>query len=85
MRVACSRRESFIPIAIDVVVERQLLPLLDWAVGEDAHPDVVSNSPLRHIAVGIAAVVGEPADTATFRSVDILRRKSGGIRMDSGV
>ena len=61
-----------IPISIDVIVERQLLVLLDGAVREDAHADVLSDRPLRDIAIGIAAVVGETADTSALGSIDEL-------------
>lgn len=69
---AYNRRKNVLPIAVDVVVERQLFVLLDRTVGEDAHPDVVPDSPLRDIAVGITAMVSESTDTATLRGVDVL-------------
>lgn len=40
------------PIAIDVVVEGELLMLLDIPLGEDAHAHPVADRPLRDIAVG---------------------------------
>ena len=47
--------------------------LLDGAVGEYAHPDVLVNRPLRHIAVGITTVVGEPTDPSALGRIDELR------------
>lgn len=71
-RTAYSRWKNVLPITVDVVVKRQLLVLLDRTVGENAHADVVPDSPLRDIAVGITAMVGEPTDTTTLCGVDVL-------------
>ena len=49
--------EDYTPISVNVIVERQLLVLLDSAVCEDAHADVVANSPFRDIAIRIARSV----------------------------
>jgi hypothetical protein len=42
------------PVAIDVIVERELLVLLDRAIRENAHSDVLSDGPLCDVAVRIA-------------------------------
>lgn len=39
---------------------------------ENAHADIFTYSPLRNIAVGITAMVGEATDTTAFGSVDEL-------------
>ena len=46
--------------------------LLDGTVREDAHADMISDRPLRDIAIGIAAMVGETADTPALGSIDEL-------------
>ena len=67
------RHESWnAPIAVDVVVERQLLVSLDIPLGEDAHPHMVPHCPLRHIAVGVTAVVREPPNASAFGRIDKL-------------
>ena len=62
----------YLPVSVHVVVERQLLVLLDGTVREDAHADMLPDRPLRDIAIGIAAVVGETADTPALGSIDEL-------------
>ena len=62
-----------LPITVDVVVEGQLLVLLDCAICEDAHPDAVADCPLCDIAVRVATVVGEPADSTALSGVDVLQ------------
>lgn len=62
----------YIPITIDVVVEGQLLVLPDQSFRENAHPNMVSNGPLGHITIGIAAVVGESTNPTALRCVDEL-------------
>ena len=69
-----------IPISIDVIVERQLLVLLDGAVREDAHADVVANSPFRDIAIRIAAVISKSTDAPALSGINELRNKQGSLR-----
>ena len=48
--------------------------LLNWTVGEYAHPNVLVDRPLRHIAVGVTAVVGEATDPSALGGVDELQK-----------
>ena len=51
-------------IAINVIVEDQLLACLDLALSKDAHAQLVSNHPLVHKTVGVAGMVAEPPEVA---------------------
>jgi hypothetical protein len=62
------------PIAVHIIIKCQLFVLLDIAFGEDAHTDILANSPFRDVAVGIAAVVCEAPDPPVLRCVDELHR-----------
>lgn len=64
--------EGYVPVAINVVVECQLLILLDIAMGKDAHAHVLPHRPLSHIAIRIAAVISKSTDAATFGGIDKL-------------
>lgn len=66
---------SSAPIAIDIVVEGELLVLLDVSLGEDAHAHTVADRPLRDVAVGGAGMVREASDAATLGCVDELAPK----------
>ena len=61
------------PVAVDVVVKRQLLVLPDESAREDAHAHVATDRPLGHIAVGITAVIRKPPNSTTLRRVNELR------------
>ncbi len=61
------------PVAIDIVVECQLLILLDTSLGKYSHPYMRTNGPLCNITVWITAVVGKTADTSAFRCIDKLK------------
>ncbi len=69
-------RRTHSPISVDVVVERKLLVLLDRAVREYAHPDVLVDGPLRHIAVRITTVIGEPTNPSALGGVNELRGRT---------
>jgi hypothetical protein len=66
-------RGGILPIAIDVVVKRQFFVLLDRAIREDAHPDVLPDRPLCDIAVWVARVIGETTNATAFCGIDELR------------
>lgn len=61
------------PVAVDVVVERELLVLLDGALGKDAHAHLAPDGPLCDDAVWVARVVEEPPLAALLGCVDELR------------
>ena len=63
------------PISVDVVVEGELLVLLDKPVGENAHPDVLADGPLRNITVRVTTVVCETTDSTAFGSVNVLPKR----------
>lgn len=65
-----------LPVSVDVIVEGKLLVLLNGAVREDAHPDVLANCPLRDIAVRITTVVGEPTNASALRGVNKLQARN---------
>lgn len=54
------------PVAIDIVVERELLVLLDIAFGKYTHSNMSPNSPLGNIAIRIAAVVCKTSDSTAL-------------------
>jgi hypothetical protein len=62
------------PVAIDIVIERQLFVLLDGTVSKYAHANMASDSPFGDIAVGTAAVVRKPADAPSLGGIDKLRK-----------
>ena len=64
--------KSYSPVAVDVIVERELLVLLDRAIRKYAHSDVLSDGPFCDEAVRVTGMVREPADTTAFRRVDEL-------------
>jgi hypothetical protein len=63
---------KLLPVAIDVIVESELLVLLDHAVREYAHSDVLSDGPLCDVAVWVAGMVREPTDATALCRVDEL-------------
>lgn len=71
-RLADERTDA--PIAINVVVERQLLVHLDIALREDPHAHLTTDSPFGDDAIGVARVVEEATLSAFLRRVDELRR-----------
>jgi hypothetical protein len=62
-----------LPIAIDVIVERQFLVLLDRAVRENAHPNVLPDRPLGDVRIRVTGMIRETADPAALRCIDELR------------
>ena len=66
------------PIAVDVVVERELLAGLDVPLGKDTHAYPLADGPFRDVAVGIATVVRKAADAALLRGIDELQRRQRG-------
>ena len=60
------------PVTINVVIEGQLLILLNVTFCENSHPNVMSNRPLRDVAIGTTAMIGEAPDPSTLRCVDKL-------------
>ena len=64
--------KSHSPVAVDVIVERELLVLLDRAIRKYAHSDVLSDGPFCDEAIRVTGMVREPADTTAFRRVDEL-------------
>jgi len=63
-----------LPITIDVIVERQFLVLLDRAIRENAHPNVLPDRPLCDVTIWVAGMIRETADPAALRGIDELRR-----------
>lgn len=70
------------PIAINIVVEGQLLVLLDSPVCKYAHPDLVADGPFCNITIRITAVVGKPTDTSALSGVDKLGARSSAKKLD---
>jgi len=66
-------RESYGPVAVDVVVEGQLLILQYSSLCKNAHSHPVPNGPFCDVAIGVAAVVRESPDPTFFGCVDELR------------
>jgi hypothetical protein len=62
------------PIAVDVVVESQLLALENIAFGENSHPHAFAHDPFGDIAIWVTRVIEESGLTAPFGCVDILPR-----------
>lgn len=60
------------PVAVNIVVERQLLVHLDIALREDAHAHLAADGPLGDDAVRLARVVEEASLAAFLRGVDKL-------------
>ena len=73
-----------LPITINVIVERQFLVLLDRAIRENAHPDVLPDRPLCDVAIRVARVICETADPTTLCRVDELQRAGPGGRGGGG-
>jgi hypothetical protein len=76
-----------LPITIDVVVKCQFLVLLDRAIREDAHPNVLPDRPLCDIAVWVARVIRETANASALCGIDELRTSNenrGVARMKCG-
>jgi hypothetical protein len=66
--------EKYAPITVHIVVKRQLLIPLDVPIGENTHPNVVSNRPFGNIAIRATTMVGETAYAASFGGVNELYR-----------
>jgi hypothetical protein len=60
------------PIAIDIVIERQLLVLFNQAIRKYTHANMVTYGPLGYIAIGATAVVRKSADPSPFGCVNKL-------------
>lgn len=60
------------PVAINVVIEGQLLILLNVTFCENSHPNMLSNRPLGDVAIGTTAMIGEAPDPSALRCVDKL-------------
>jgi hypothetical protein len=71
-RKARKVEQSYAPVSIHIIIERQLLVLLDVPTCEDAHPDVLPDRPFCDVAVWATAVVRETPDSASFRGVNEL-------------
>ena len=76
-------RLCIVSIAVDVVVERQLLAGDDLSLGEDAHAQLAADDPFRDVAVWPARVIQETTETAFARGVDVLVRGSAQHRAGS--
>ena len=63
----------YIPITINVVIERYFFMLLDITFCEYPHSNVVPYCPFCHITIWTTTVICKASDTATFCSVDELR------------
>jgi hypothetical protein len=74
-----------IPIAVNIVVESELFPLLNIPAGEDAHADLVAYRPLGDITIWITAMVSESSNTAAFGCIDILKSDSVHDRKGSNI
>jgi hypothetical protein len=61
-----------IPVTIDIIVEGKFLMLVNKAASKYTHPDMVANSPLGNVAVGITAMIGEATYSSTLRCVNVL-------------
>jgi hypothetical protein len=63
---------EYLPIAIDVIVERELFVLVDVSFGEYTHAYPFSDDPFGNIAVGIARVISESTFATAFCCIDVL-------------
>jgi hypothetical protein len=68
----CPSTSASSPISVNIVVERDLLPLENIPLREDAHPQSAADDPFLHLAVRVARVIGESSDPALLRCVDVL-------------
>lgn len=59
-------------VAVDIVVEHELLTGADGAAGKNAHAQLLAHHPLVDITVGIARMVAEPAQVALLSGIDKL-------------